>query len=91
MFWSEVMIYCVCVSPNHSRFTAWLCNQGQRNPCAVLLLEQVEIVSLGHPATGSEQEGKLCRTWAEELELPLAEQNELAWSMATAGTSEIKL
>ena len=67
---------------------------GQRNPYAVwttelreLLREQVETVSSGHPATGSEQEGKLCRTWEEELELPLAEQNELAWSMALLSAS----
>ena len=40
-------------------------------------------------ATGYEQEGRLCLTWAEEQELPQAELKELALSMAAAGTSEL--
>ena len=40
-------------------------------------------------ATGREQEGRLCRTWAEERELPRAEQKGRASSMAAAGTSEL--
>ena len=44
--------YCVSVRPNHSCFTAWLCQEGQRYPCAVwtkeLRLEPVATVSSGH-------------------------------------------
>ena len=44
--------YCVSVRPNHSGFTAWLCRQGQRYPCAVwtkeLRLEPVATESSGH-------------------------------------------
>ena len=36
-----------------------------------------------------DEEGRLCRTCAEERELPRAEQKERAWSMAAAGTSEL--
>ena len=50
-------------------------------------LEPVATVS-GH-GPGREQEGRLCRTWAEERELPRAEPKERAWSMAAAGTSEL--
>ena len=43
-------------------------------------------------ATGRDQEGSLCRTWAEELELSSVEETVepkgLAWSMAAAGRSE---
>ena len=51
-----------------------------------LLLEPVATVS---SATGSEQKGRLCLTWAEEQELPLAEPKERGWSMAAACTSEL--
>ena len=37
----------------------------------------------------SEQEGRLCRIWAKERELPRAEPKERAWSMAAACTSEL--
>ena len=49
---STVTRYCVSVRPNHSGFTAWLCRQGQRYPCAVwtkeLRLEPVATESSGH-------------------------------------------
>ena len=39
-------------------------------------------------ATGCEQERRLCRTSAEARELPGAEPEGRAWSMAAAGTCE---
>ena len=59
------------VRPNHSGFTAWLCRQGhpvaaQPFPGAVWTTElRLEPAR----AIGSEQEGRLCRTWAEQREL----------------------
>ena len=74
-------------------------------PCAVwtteLRLEPVATVSSGHRQLagrqampdlglgGCEQEGWICLTWAGEWELPRAELQEQAWSMAAASTSEL--
>ena len=38
---------------------------------------------------GCEQEGWICLTWAGEWELPRAELQEQAWSMAAASTSAL--
>ena len=40
--------------------------------------------------TGREQEGRLCRTWAEERELPRAEPKE-AWPLPARPTYRLRL
>ena len=61
-------IYCVSVRPNHSGFTARLCPAPgtEASQRCVYNGATAGAGSDGARATGHEQKGRICRTWAKE-------------------------